>query len=125
MNELTTADPVTIETQLFELAQRKANIYAKSTLVPKDYQGNVGNVMIAENMARRMGADTLMVMQNLYIVHGRPSWSSAFLIATFNSCGRFEAILDRFTGERGKDCRKVMILIGLKYPLDSCSTKCL
>jgi hypothetical protein len=50
-------------------------------------------------MAERMGADILMVMQNLYIVHGRPGWSAQFLIACFNSCGRFTAIKYAFGGE--------------------------
>lgn len=96
-------DQVAIEEKLFELAQRKANVYAKSSLVPKEYQNNIGNVLIAENMARRMGADTLMVMQNLYVVHGKPGWSAQFLIATFNSCGRFSAIKYEFTGDPGTD----------------------
>jgi hypothetical protein len=47
--------------------------------------------MIALNMAIRLHADPLMVMQNLYIVHGYPSWSAKFLIALFNTCGRFTA----------------------------------
>lgn len=102
-NELieTATNQVEIEERLFELAQRKAKVYAGSSLVPKEYQNNIGNVMIAENMSRRMGADTLMVMQNLYVVHGKPGWSAQFLIACFNSCGRFSAIKYRFTGERG------------------------
>lgn len=90
---------ITVEEKVFELAQRKAAIYAKSSLVPKEYQNNIGNVLIAENMARRMGADTLMVMQNLYVVHGKPGWSATFLIASFNSNGRFSAIKYRFSGE--------------------------
>jgi hypothetical protein len=94
---------VEVEQKIFELAQRKAQIYAKSSLVPKEYQNNIGNVLIAQNMANRMGADTLMVMQNLYVVHGRPGWSAQFLIATFNSCGRFSAIRYRFEGTEGKD----------------------
>lgn len=97
--ELAMLSRVEVEEKLFELAQRKAQIYAKSSLVPKEYQNNVGNVLIAENMAQRMGADTLMVMQNLYVVHGKPGWSAAFLIASFNSCGRFSAIKYRFRGE--------------------------
>lgn len=96
-------DAVEHELKLFELAQRKAAIYSKSTLVPKEYQGNVGNVLIAQNMAERMGADTLMVMQNLYVVHGRPGWSAQFLIATFNSNGRFSAIKYRFSGKEGAE----------------------
>jgi hypothetical protein len=91
------------EERLFELAQRKANVYAKSSLVPKEYQNNIGNVLIAENMAKRMGADTLMVMQNLYIVYNRPGWSAQFLIATFNTCGRFSAIKYKFSGTPGAD----------------------
>ena len=94
-NELTTAqstDLAEVEAKQFELAQRKAMIYAKSTLVPKAYQNNVGNVLIAQNMARRLGADVLMVMQNLYIVHGNPAWSAKFNIACFNSCGKYTAI---------------------------------
>ena len=53
---------VAAEERRFALAQRKASVYAQSTLVPQEYRGNVGNVLIAENMAHRMGADTLMVM---------------------------------------------------------------
>lgn len=96
-------ETVVLEEKRFELAQRKAAIYAKSSLVPKEYQNNIGNVLIAENMAHRMGADTLMVMQNLYIVHGKPGWSAVFLIGSFNSNGRFSAIKYRFTGEPNTD----------------------
>lgn len=91
------------EERMFELAQRKAKVYSQSSLVPKEYVENIGNVLIAQNMANRMGADVLMVMQNLYIVHGRPGWSAQFLIATFNSCGRFSAIRYKFSGTQGKD----------------------
>ena len=100
MTEMTTVEQ---ETQAFELEQRKAKVYSESTLVPKEYQGKIGNVLIAKNMATRMNADLLMVMQNLYMVHGKPSWSAQFLIACFNTCGRFSAIKYRFTGEPGTD----------------------
>lgn len=89
---------VSREQKMFELAQRKAQVYAKSTLVPKEYRNNVGNVMIATNMAQRLGADVMMVMQNLYIVLGKPGWSAQFLIACLNACGRFSAIKYRFDG---------------------------
>lgn len=89
--------------QLFELGQRKAKLYASSTLVPQDFQGNVANCMIALNLAARLGADELMVMQNLYVVHGRPGWSAQFLIATFNQCGRFTSMRFEFFGPDGKD----------------------
>lgn len=85
--------------QGFELAQRAARLLAQSSLVPKEYQNNLPNCVIALNMAARMNSDPLMVMQNLYIVHGRPSWSSQFLISTFNTSGRFSALRYEWVGE--------------------------
>lgn len=89
--------------QGFELMQRAAKALAASTLVPKDFQSNLPNCLIALEMAQRIGASPLMVMQNLYIVHGRPGWSAKFLIASFNQCGRFSSLRFEWTGERGKD----------------------
>lgn len=88
--------------QGFELLQRVAKAFATSTLVPVAYQGNVANCMIALNLSERLHADALMVMQNLYIVHGNPGWSSKFLIASVNTCGRYESIRYEWRGEEGK-----------------------
>lgn len=85
--------------QQFALAQRQAAALSKSSLVPQQFQGNMPNCLIAMNMAKRLGADPLMVMQNLYIVHGRPSWSSTFLIATLNQTRRFTPLQYQFDGE--------------------------
>lgn len=87
----------------FELMQRVAGVFAKSQMVPKTYQNNLPDCLVALNMASRLNADPLMVMQNMYIVYGTPSWSSKFLIATFNSCGRFSALRYKWTGTPGKD----------------------
>jgi hypothetical protein len=51
-------------------------------------------------MANRIGANPLMVMQNLYIVQGKPSWSSTFIIAALNSCKRFSPLRFDMTGEK-------------------------
>lgn len=81
-------------------------MFSASELVPDCYRaegkGNtpqkaIANCMIALDVASRIGASPLMVMQNLYIVYGRPSWSAKFLIATVNTCGRFEPLKFRFT----------------------------
>jgi len=89
--------------QGFELMQRASKALAQSTLVPQQFQGNLPNCLIALELAQRIGASPLLVMQNLYVVHGNPSWSAKFLIASFNQCGRFSAIRYQWTGERGKD----------------------
>lgn len=87
----------------FELLQRVAKAFASSELVPKQYQGNLANCMIAMDMAQRMRANPLLVMQNLYMVHGQPGWSAKFLIATINSCGRFSSLRYEWKGKPGAD----------------------
>ncbi len=76
----------------FEHAQRIAKMLCSSTLVPAEYQNNISNTLVALEMANRVGASPLMVMQNLNVIQGRPSWSSPFIIASINSCGRFEPL---------------------------------
>ena len=78
--------------KMFAHAQRVATMFSKSDLVPKQFQGNIGNCVIALEMSNRIGASPLMVMQNMYIVHGKPAWSSTFLIATVNACGKFSPL---------------------------------
>ncbi len=97
--------------QSFELMQRAATLLSNSTLVPVSYRsiiektdkfGNIkeskknpnalSNCVVALNMSQRMGADPLMVMQNLHIIEGRPSWSSQWIIAAINGCGRFSPL---------------------------------
>ena len=91
--------------QGLEALQRAGKLFASSILVPKDFQGpeGIASCCIALDLANRIGANPLMVMQNLYIVHGRPGWSSKFLIATFNQCGKFSPLRYRFQGTEGKD----------------------
>lgn len=73
----------------FEVQQRMAQMFAKSLIVPKSYQNNVADCVIAIDMAARMKCNPLTVMQNLVIVQGRPTWQAQFLIACINQCGRF------------------------------------
>ncbi len=89
MNELT----IFASEQNFELGQRIAKALSTSSLVPREYQSNLGNCLIAMNMANRLGCDPLMVMQSLHVIHGKPSFSSAFLIALVNSSGKLQGSL--------------------------------
>jgi hypothetical protein len=84
----------------FESAQRMAMALCSSDLVPETYRGKdkIGNALIALEMAQRIGASPLAVMQNLNIIHGRPAWSSSFIIAALNTCGRFSPLRFRVEG---------------------------
>lgn len=65
---------------------------------PEANPNGVSNCIIALNMAQRLGADPMMIMQNLYLVDGRPSWSSQFIIAAINSSGRYSPLRFDITG---------------------------
>jgi hypothetical protein len=84
----------------FESAQRMAMALCSSDLVPEQYRGKdkIGNALIALEMSQRIGASPLAVMQNLNIIHGRPAWSSSFIIAALNTCGRFSPLRFRVEG---------------------------
>lgn len=102
-NEIIRMDMQTV--QGFEALQRCAKLLSSSPLVPKEFQGPAGlaSCVIALNLASRIQADPLMVIQNIYVVHGRPGWSSKFLIACFNQCGKFSALRYALEGEPGTD----------------------
>lgn len=106
------APPVTMgfnTLQGFEFMQRTAKMFTVSTMVPAGYQAMItkgygdratvepnpaalSNCMIALDMSQRMGANPLLIMQNLHIIEGRPSWSSQFIIAAINNCGKFSPL---------------------------------
>lgn len=77
----------------FTHLQRVAKVFSQSKMVPEVFRGGddaaIANCVIAMNMARRLKAEPLAVMQNLYVVHGKPAWSSQFIMGCINSCGRF------------------------------------
>ena len=79
--------------QEFQVAQRMATALSSSTIVPKDYQNNLGNCIIALEMANRLNTSPMMVMQNLYIVNGRPAWSSQYIVAMINASRKYKTEL--------------------------------
>ena len=89
--------------QAFENLQRMAKPLAASALVPQQFRNNIGDCMIALDMAQRLNANPLQVMQNLYVVHGSPAWSAKFLIATVNACGRYSSLRYEWKGKPGND----------------------
>lgn len=98
MNELVVSKtrPISVfsDMQSFEDAQRIAKALIHSDLVPVTYRGEdkMGNALIAMDMANRVGVSAMVVMQNMHIIEGRPSWSSSFIISALNSCGLFSPI---------------------------------
>jgi len=97
----TTNNSVFSGIRAFEDAQRIAKALASSTLIPPQFQGQNGfaNCLVALEIAGRMNISPFLCMQHLHIIHGRPSWSSAFIIAMVNGCGRFTPLRFEVSGE--------------------------
>lgn len=87
----------------FDHIQRVAMMFSKSSLVPDAYRGvnNLGNCIIAIELASRIKMSPFMAMQNLNTIKGKPSWSSVFLIAALNTCGRFKPLKFKMEGKIG------------------------
>lgn len=86
----------------FIMAMQMAKALSSSTIVPQTFQKNDANCLIAIEQAQRLKVSPLMVMQNLYVIQGRPSWSSKFLIAAINNSGKFDMEL-QFDETKDKD----------------------
>ena len=73
--------------QDFAHGQRVANLFAASQLIPSHLRGKVQDCFIALHVAQRMNEDPLTVMQNMYVVSGKPGWAASYMIARINKSG--------------------------------------
>lgn len=117
-NELTTTQAFELSSagqqlKVFEMQQRMAKALSASDLVPQQYKNNVANCYIALDMAQRMNANPLMVMQNLAVINGNPSFSAKFIIACIAASGKYQPLEYDFCGEADTDnygCRAIVYL---------------
>lgn len=75
-------------------AMQFAEILSQSTIVPKDYQRNPGNVLVALQWGAEIGLAPLQAMQNIAVINGRPAvWGDAML-AIVKGSGLLESITE-------------------------------
>jgi len=92
------------DAKLMNLAYRTAGMLAKSKIVPESYQNSPENCLIAIDLANRQNLSPMMVMQNLYVVKGKPAWSGSFCAAAINGCGKFSPLEYVFVDQGGGGC---------------------
>lgn len=94
--------------QSFELGQRMAKALASSMLIPTAFQGKTADCMLALEIAHRLQVSPLAVLQNIYMVHGKPSFSAKFMISAFNASPDFGPLRYEQKGDEGtmsRGCR--------------------
>lgn len=83
--------------QSLDEALRFADILSKSSIVPKDYQGSPGNILVAVQWGAELGLPPLQAMQNIAVINGRPAiWGDA-VIALVRASGLLESIEEDIT----------------------------
>lgn len=92
------------DAKTMNLAWRTAAMLSKSALVPETYRGRPEDCLIAIDLANRQGISPMLVLQNLYVVKGKPAWSGSFCAAAVNGCGKFTPLEYVFVEEGGGGC---------------------
>lgn len=73
-------------------AMEMAKLLADSSIVPKDFMGKPGNVLVAVQWGAELGLAPLQAMQSIAVINGRPSiWGDAML-ALVQGSGVLESI---------------------------------
>ena len=78
-------------------------MFASSSLVPQAYQGKPMDCAIACDMANRMNVSPMFVMQNLYVVKGKPQWSGQACMSMIKASPLFKSVKPVYTGEKNTD----------------------
>lgn len=82
-----------------EQAIKVAEMLAKSSLVPKAYQGQPANVLVAMAYGESFGMQPLQAMQSVAVVNGMPGLYGDGLLAVCRSCSSWEWMQEAIDGE--------------------------
>jgi hypothetical protein len=77
----------------FSRALKYAKSISNTDIIPEQFRGKEGNVLIALDLAARARENPLVIMQNLQIIKGKPSFSSQYVNEKIREAGykiRFE-----------------------------------
>lgn len=97
------------ETAIYAYIADQRNIYklaqtlCQADNIPAAYKGKPADVAVVLDMAARMNVTPLMVMQNLYVVKGKPSWSGQACLSFIRA--RYDKVKVIYTGQKGSDNR--------------------
>lgn len=97
------SESIYTSTQAFNNLFKIGNVMSKTQLVPDNYRNRPEDCTIAIDIANRSGMSPLSVMQNLYVVKGKPTWSGQACIAMLRASKEFEHVKPVMVGERGTD----------------------
>lgn len=99
MSDLAIKPTFSLAPQNIEEALKFADYLSKSTIVPKDFANNPGNILVAIQWGMELGLQPMQAMQNIAVINGRPAlWGDA-VIALVRSSPLCEYIYESDDGE--------------------------
>jgi len=109
MSALTTIEnrqqALELEVKAFELEQRRAGALAKSAFFPDTLKNDIASAVIVYDLANRMDISVMEVAQSIYIIYGRPSFSTSFLVARLNQSGMIRGSLKTIISDDLQTCK--------------------
>ena len=90
--------------QNIEEALKFADMLSKSNLVPKDFIGNAGNILVAIQWGMELGLQPMQSMQNIAVINGRPSLWGDSVIALVKSSPLCEYVVEE-VNDNGATCK--------------------
>ena len=107
---------------------RVAKMFAASPLVPEHLRKGgpeqaVANCTICLVMARELGENPIVVMNNIHVVNGKFGWASSYMIARANRSGAFKDAIDWEITGKGATLQVVAVATlksgkVVKFPVD-------
>lgn len=93
-----------LETQSFDLEQRRAKLLSVSAFFPDSMKNDVASAVIVYDLAKRMNVSVMEVAQSIYIIYNKPSFSTQFLVARLNTSGLIKGNLKTHISEDKQSC---------------------
>lgn len=95
-------------------AMQFSEMLAKSSLVPKQFQGKSGDILVAMQMGAELGLSPMQAVQNIAVINGRPSvWGDA-LLAVVQGRSDFEDIDETNNGSKDAESWAAICIIKRK-----------
>lgn len=101
-NEIATSPAFDLTPRTLGEAMEFAHMLADSTIVPKDFMGKPGNVLVAIQWGMEIGLKPMQAMQNIAVINGRPSiWGDAAL-ALVKASPHYDDVIETYEGTGDK-----------------------
>jgi hypothetical protein len=79
-----------------EEAMKYSEMLARSSIVPKNYQGKAGDILVAVQMGHELGLKPIQSLQNIAVINGKPCIYGDACMALVKIHAEFEDVTEHF-----------------------------